>query len=305
MSSDAPHAVIDVGSNSIKLLVGRPGNPIETVATDIRETRISAGMRGMPPFLEETSMLAALASIEQLVDVAAQQGSRPPLLVATSAVREASNGIHFCDLVREKTGLQIRILSGQQEAHYISMGALCDPALFGIRDFRLVDLGGGSLEVIYFSGGAVELATSLPLGAVRLTDRFLPHREGPVSPAILEAIAEHITELFRSEGIDMSNPHLHLVGSGGAFIIARNLISPRCPKILVADLQAQLRNLSKLSLEARRQIPGLPPERADIMVPALQTMITLGKLAHQQAFLNTKFNLRFGILREFFSRTEN
>lgn len=303
MSRTEPLAVVDIGSNSIKLLVGLPGTPLQTLRTDIRETRISAGMQGNPPTLQEAAMQAGLESIRQLVAEAEKETSRPPLLVATSAVRDAANGKQFCLQVERALGLEIRVLSGEEEAHYISMGALCDPSLFGIQDFRLIDLGGGSLEVVYYKKGKVAFAASLSLGAVRLTHRFLPDPSGPVHSGILESIEHRIEQVFQKEAIQISDPRLNLVGSGGAFTIARNLINPRCPTLHLADLQEHLKKLSQLPLEARKKIPGLPPERADIMIPALQTMVTLAKLAKQETMLTTKFNLRYGILREHFQST--
>lgn len=304
MKDPRSRAVIDIGSNSIKLLVGAPGHPFATLLNTIRETRISAAMHGNPPQLQIPAMEAALDSIRDLIEQAQAFTREPPVLVATSAVRDAGNGHAFAEKVLRQTGYPLRILTGEEEARYVCRGALCDPTLFGISDFRLVDLGGGSLEVIHFSNRQVALAESLPLGAVRLTHRFLPDPEPPVRREIFDAIHHHVTQCLDRADIQLTTPSLNLIGSGGAFVIARNLISPRCPKIELEGLYHHRNLLSNMTLEERRRIPGLPPQRADIMVPALQVMISLAEAARQQAFLNTKFNLRYGILAELLEEVE-
>ncbi len=291
-------AVIDIGSNSIKLLVGARGQPFVTLCTAVQETRISAGMQGHPPLLLNAAVDAALDSIRVLVEQAREFTASPPTLVATSAVRDAANGADFARRVQRQTGVSLRILSGEEEARYVCRSALCDPTLFGISDFRLVDLGGGSLEVVHFSNRTITRAASLPLGAVRLTHRFLPEPDAPLTAEVLEKIHLHITKCFRAEAIELANPPLNLVGSGGAFVIARNLINPRCPKIDLETLCVYRDRLAAMTLEERRHLPGLPPQRADIMVPAIQIMISIAEAARQPAFLNTKFNLRYGILAE-------
>lgn len=292
--------VIDVGSNSIKLLVAARGSPVTTIATDIREVRISAGMYGEPPRLAETAMEAGVAAITELLQSqhSAQQGV--VIIVATSAVREATNGSQFAARVKEATGVGLRVLDGNEEARSICRGVLCDPSLFGLNTFRLIDIGGGSLEVVLYQDGEVISACSLPLGAVRLTERFVADPTLPVTQPHLESIADEVLHQLKTEAVNLAEPETPLICSGGAFRVIRDLIGPRCPKLHVRDMIHWRDRLATMTLEERKAIPGMPPERADIMVPALQIMITLAEQSGADALLNTRFNLRYGIASEWF-----
>lgn len=294
-------AVIDVGSNSIKLLVAARGEEkdIETLATDIRETRISTGMYGKPPTISPECIRAAVDSVKQLLEVAAGYAPDKVILVATSAVREADNGVHFADCLTRETGLPLRVLDEDREAYYICRGALCDPSLKNIRTgFRLFDLGGGSLEIIHCSDPDQSHAVSLPLGGVRLTEMFISNPADRVKAVELESIKTHIIQCMESKSPDLSTPGLPLVGSGGALATIRNLIQPRSRKIPLPALVRWRDRLASLSLPERRAIPGVPYSRADIMVAALQVMITLLEMAGRESILYTGYNLRYGIARE-------
>ncbi|MDP4694026.1 MAG: phosphatase, partial [Opitutales bacterium] len=174
MSSRETVAAIDVGSNSIKLLVAKAGNGpqiVETVFVETIETRISAGISCELPSLSDEAMQAGTATISELVRLARLYQPSDIQIVATSAVRDALNGQDFIDAVKEATTLEIRILSGTQEATYIGKGLACDPEIKGVKRFIQMDIGGGSLELVRFDHGHIEQAISLQLGAVRLTER--------------------------------------------------------------------------------------------------------------------------------------
>ena len=130
-------AVIDIGSNSIKLLVATSdaGGGLTTLASRALDVRISAGLGQTNPRLNEDSMLRALAAIQTLLADAAPFKPARTVLVATSAVRDAQNGPDFRERVRAATGQSIRILSGDEEAASIGRGLTCDPALSQLRDF--------------------------------------------------------------------------------------------------------------------------------------------------------------------------
>jgi exopolyphosphatase/guanosine-5'-triphosphate,3'-diphosphate pyrophosphatase len=173
--STGPVAVIDIGSNSIKLLVASRDaeGRIATLASRTLDARISAGISQEAPELTEESMQRGIGAIRELLAVAAPLSSRQTILVATSAVRDAVNGQVFRERVRQATGQAIRLLSGEEEANLIGRGLTCDPALADLRDFYVFDLGGGSLECLAFRDRRIEQAVSLQLGCVRLTEQFV------------------------------------------------------------------------------------------------------------------------------------
>ncbi|MGB0257242.1 MAG: Ppx/GppA phosphatase family protein, partial [Coraliomargarita sp.] len=144
-SSTAPVAVIDVGSNSIKLLVAKAGNSsdsIETVFAETIETRISAGISRELPSLTEEAMDAGLKTIQDLVHLAHDYQPSAIRIVATSAVRDAINGMDFIESVTQTTGIPMQVLSGTEEATLIGKGLACDPQIAGVHRFLQMDLGG-------------------------------------------------------------------------------------------------------------------------------------------------------------------
>ena len=174
-------AVVDIGSNSIKVLVAAPApeGGLQTLLSHTIEARISAGIAAANPQLTEEGMARGLAAIGDLLAEAAPLHPARVQLVATSAVRDAVNGAEFRARVRKQTGLEIRLLSGDEEANLIGRGLTCDPALTSLQDFYLFDLGGGSLECLRFAqrqeGGEAEV----PVGRL---DAAQP--PGEMTPAV-------------------------------------------------------------------------------------------------------------------------
>jgi exopolyphosphatase/guanosine-5'-triphosphate,3'-diphosphate pyrophosphatase len=145
-------AVIDIGSNSIKLLVATPG---PNVGLELRvlfqktlETRISGGLGNDKSKLSESGIAAGVGAIKQLLDLAQPFAPTIYRIVATSAVRDAQNCADFAARVQTVTSTPIEILSGEDEALLIARGIQTDSALKGVKEFCIADLGGGSLECI-------------------------------------------------------------------------------------------------------------------------------------------------------------
>jgi len=205
----------------------------------------------------------------------------------------------------DHTGLDLHVLDGVEEARLIALGAGCDPTVAALRDFRLVDLGGGSLECIRFENGAVSQVVSLPFGAVRMTERFLSQIEGPLDMAELEAMTTFIRATLEEQEIRLDDPILPLVAAGGGFQVARHVWMASPDSYKMSDNQVPLSWLKQwrlclatMSLVDRLRIPGMPLKRADIMPAAVQVMVTIAHDARQDRFHITPFNLRYGIARE-------
>ncbi|WPJ94975.1 hypothetical protein SH580_16220 [Coraliomargarita algicola] len=299
-------AVIDVGSNSIKLLVARAGiapHSLETLFSETIETRISAGISRELPHLSDEAMQAGTQTIAELQRMAHNYHPSQTAIVATSAVRDAINGHEFVQAVFEATGLQIRILSGPEEATYIGQGLSCDPAIAGLTRFIQSDIGGGSLELIRFENGQIQQAISLQLGAVRLTEQFLQDKEAPLSTEIEQAIRRHVTEQLTTSGFDFQPTELPLIATGGAYTVSRAVLAAQTdcdieqsPPHLERTTLTQLKNrLAPLSLHERLSIPHLPAARADIIPTALITIDTLLEVSGRSSLTHSFYNLRYGI----------
>lgn len=301
-------AVIDIGSNSIKSLVAAPGpagEPVEIEAITI-DARISSGIAGAPPLLGEAPMARALEAIRELLAAAARHHPSAVALVATSAVRDAENGADFRRRVLESTGHDVRILTGRQEADLIGRGAATDPALAGLDRFALFDLGGGSLECLRFHRGRAEAAVSLPLGCVRLMERFVQDPSAPFSCSACAAVTRHVAAgLAGGFPFDRSGGET-AVGTGGTLTCARAVLAARDgrtlaqtgPAIPVARLRELLEWLGGLPLARRLSVPGLPPRRADVFPVALATLLAVADAGAYPSFHHSLRNLRWGLAAE-------
>lgn len=299
-------AVIDVGSNSIKLLVARAGETpksLETLFSETIETRISAGISRELPSLSDDAIAAGTATIAELHRLALLYQPTQIAIVATSAVRDAINGADFVQSVFEATSLQIRILSGPEEATYIGHGLSCDPAIRGMTSFIQTDIGGGSLELIRFEEGQIAQAISLQLGAVRLTERFIEDKEAPLSGETEAAIRTHVREQLLASGFNFSPRELPLIATGGAYTVSRAVLAAQTgcdtehssPHLERTTLDTLKQALAPLPLHERLSIPHLPAARADIIPTALITIDTLLEVADRSSLTHSFYNLRYGI----------
>ncbi|MEZ5215752.1 MAG: Ppx/GppA phosphatase family protein [Ilumatobacteraceae bacterium] len=267
-------AALDLGTNSFHLVIARMSETGFEIVTRHKETvRLGHGAGDMK-VLEPDAIERGLAALQRMRRLAESAGA-PLRAVATSAVREAENAEAFIDRALAEAGVEVEVISGVEEARLIHLGIL---QAVPVYDQRLImcDIGGGSTEVLVGERGEVLTSRSFKLGAVRLTDRFFPG--GKVRP---EAVAEcrhfvrsSLTPLERevsqhgfqvavgsSGTIESVAKIAHALG-GGAPLRTYN-----CFEFTRSDLQAVLKALTAApTTEQRRQVPGIEPERADILV---------------------------------------
>lgn len=252
-------------------------------------------------------MHRGLAAVQLLLADLAPYRPGQIVLVATSAVRDARNGDEFRERVHSATGRTIRILTGDEEANLIGRGLTCDPALCDLQDFYVFDLGGGSLECLSFRARRVQRALSVPLGCVRLTEKFVPDPASPIDRDTLAALADHTSTLLAQRGFAFDlGPAATAVGTGGTLTTVRAIRAAKAgialeqtASVVTADELRSLRDeLSRLPLDARRRIPGLPPPRADVFPAALTTLVALADVGGFPAFRHSLYNLRWGLAAE-------
>jgi len=298
-------AVIDAGSNSIKALVAEPdGGPhgLREVFEETLEVRISQGIGGEPPLLRADRIEAGAQAVAELWRHCHAHGPLQDFrIVATSALRSASNGHLFIGAVEVLTGCAPVVLTGAEEADGIALGVRTDPGIDPrLADFTLFDLGGGSLELIRFEHHGVTGRTSLPLGAVRLTEQFIRDPARPVPQAELQAIAGHVRKSIAATGLRVRAP---LVGCSGGLAVLRELYArrhglPFAGKAVLIE-RAYIEALGRLvpaqDLAQRIRDSGLPPGRADIFPAALTVFQVILELAGADGLLHSLHNLRYGL----------
>lgn len=301
-------AVVDIGSNSIKILVANRDETgrIQALLTKTIDARISAGISREKPELSPEGMDHGLAAIRELLVEASPFSPARIVLVATSAVRDAANGGDFRVRVKAATGHDIRILSGDEEANLIGRGLTLDPALDTLRDFYVFDLGGGSLECLRFRDRVVIQSASLQLGCVRLTERFIKDPAAPLQAGECNTLARHVRAELKRSSFRFPVVAPAAVFAGGSMSTVRAIKGARhgltledTPAIIGTDtLGGLLDELSLMTLEQRKAVPGLPAARADVFPAALVTIITVADYAHIERFHHSLHNLRWGLAAE-------
>ncbi len=306
--TDSPVAVIDLGSNSIKVLVAarRPDGTLGALHQSTIEARISSGIGGALPRLSDAGMARGLQAVQALLAEAAPFAPARTVIVATSAVRDAANGPEFRERIRAATSHAVRLLSGDEEASLIGAGLTCDPALAALRDFTVFDLGGGSLECLNFRARKLDKEVSLQLGCVRMMEQFAPSPSAAFTAAAAAALAAHVSDQLTGSGFPLAlPPGGAAIGTGGTFSTARAILAARAgipfdqshPVLRLADLRT-LEFVGQLALAERRTLPGLPTGRADIFPVALVTVLTLAGLGGYTEFRHSTYNLRWGVAAE-------
>ncbi|MBA4138522.1 MAG: phosphatase [Opitutus sp.] len=300
-------AVLDIGSNSIKVLVAARADDgqLQPLLHKSLDARISAGISAAQPRLSEDGMTRGIAAIRELLALVAPHAPTRIQLVATSAVRDAANGAEFRARILAATGHEVRILTGEEEANSIGRGLTTDPTLAALRNFYVFDLGGGSLECLAFRERRIEQAMSLQLGCVRLMEKLVPDASAPLSADSRAAIAAHVTDGIRAAGLRLDSNRA-AVGTGGTVATVRAILGARSGAameetpawVTVAQLRDLLDLLAPMTLETRRRVPGLPPGRADVFPTALVTFLALAAEGGFTEFQHSVRNLRYGLAAE-------
>src|SRR3954452_4915733 len=312
-ASDEPLAAIDIGTNSIHLLVARPtgNNRFEVIDREKEVVRLGSGsgdMKRLAPDAIDRGV-ERLTRFRQIADSA----DADVLAVATSAVREAENRDEFIQRARLEAGVTVEVVSGAEEGRLIHLGVLQAVPVFDQRHL-VIDIGGGSTEFVIGQNGEALEARSLKLGAIRLTERFL--RDEPLKRRALaecrqyvDAYLTQIVRLMAGAGFDVT------VGSSGTILnlaeISRALRGEPTPKqvsgaVLTAkDLAKVVEALAAArTVEERAQVPGLDPKRADII---LGGAIVLEQIVSQlgiDEIVLSDFALREGVLLDALRRRD-
>jgi exopolyphosphatase / guanosine-5'-triphosphate,3'-diphosphate pyrophosphatase len=264
-------AVADLGSNSFRLVVYAWGDGHWRRIDEIFEAvRIGAG-EDSTGALSEEAMSRALATIDVFSHFVAATGLSPDELafVATSAIREASNREAFLDRASTTAKTPVRVLDGDEEARYGYLAAINSTTL---ADGAVLDLGGGSMQLVRVAGRLQSDAASWPLGAVRMTERFLAD-DGPASRKRIDRLREHVAATL--EDAPWLRATQRLVGIGGTArtLAAADQHARGLPSfgvgghVIESDgLDELIERLAAMPPAERASVPGVKPARADLIL---------------------------------------
>ncbi len=299
-------AAIDIGSNSIRQIVAdvSPSGVIRVVDEMKAAPRLGTGLFETNALSEEPMRLA-IEALVRMATLAKQLGAHRVEVVATSAVREASNGPAFLARVRQETGLKVRVLIGEEEARLAFRSALAHFEL-GHGRAVVVDIGGGSLELALAADGLVERLVSLPFGAVRLTEQFLARRTSRARTCA--TLRKFIRDEIRRAMPVRDWRGADVIGSGGTFTnlagiylarqgmrAARSVHGTRIPRV---EVEHVLEMLQELTISERLAVPGLNAGRADIIVAGLAVAAEVLARVEPRDVAASAYGIREGLLLE-------
>lgn len=308
MLTNKNFAAIDIGTNSIHLIVVKVlehGN-FEIIDREKEVIRLGEGFSGDIKKITGDAMNRAVAALKRFKEIA-DSHQAVTRAVATSAVRESANKSEFIERVNNETGINIEVISGQEEARLIYLGVLRAVPIFNERTLVL-DIGGGSTEFILGVKGRIEFSRSLKLGAVRLTHKFFPKYK--ISKSAVKACKEwvegeiyHITNYVEKYGFNVC------VGSSGTIqaagsLIAANLRSDKVPGNILNNFDFTFEELTKIKDEVlskktesdRKKIKGMDSKRADIFPAGIIILHTVCKQLNVKQLTISEYALREGIV---------
>lgn len=266
-------AAIDIGTNSIRCIVVEADRQGKFRVLDDEKAMVRLG-EGITEngAISDAAWQRAMDALLRMKKIVDGYGVAGVEAVATSAVRRAGNGEAFVREVATTVGLDIEIVSGEEEAELAALSALHNFDMEGVR-YALVDIGGGSMEIVTAVGNHIEEIYSLDLGAVTLTERHLP--VDPVRKGDYLQLRRDIRKALRGSLAGEEMPMQCILGSGGTMTAIAAMVmgmrregygSVHGYEVLRSEVVHLLAMLLRKDLKGRKAVPGLNPDRADIIV---------------------------------------
>jgi len=271
-------AVVDIGSNSTRLLIADVDGDVAVIERQSRVTRLGRGV-DLSGQLADEAIEAACAAIADYVEICRDAGAERVAAIATSAVRDASNGSAFVAELRERFALPARVLDGEEEARLTYRGATAEqppqvPTL-------VIDIGGGSTEMIVGTGTEIAYHASLQAGVVRHTERHIPG--DPPTAVELEALAGDVRTLVEDALADQNGTRasagIAVAGTPTSLAAVELGLEPYDPSrvhghfLSLETIQRLLSQFASAPLSERVAIPGLHPDRAPTIIAGCVILI--------------------------------
>lgn len=309
-------AGIDIGTNTLRLLVAETGpDSFQEIYAERKVTRLGEGLdrKGLLGHSAEERSLKTLRDFAEKIKYHAALHTRA---IGTSALRTASNSAEFIEKVRKKTGLDIRVISGKEEARLTLIGVTrglkgCGTGSNDTRKAALViDIGGGSTEIIMTRMGEESAVASLPLGAVCLTDRYV--KSDPPTAREMEQLRISVNDrLDQYGGMVTPGTEVTLVGTAGTITTLASMelrLAEYDPDrvnghiLTVETVDALVQLLATSTLEERKSLPGLEKGREDIILAGAVVMQEIMKRFGLTTMAVSDWGLREGIVLDLYEK---
>ena len=298
-----PFAVMDIGTNSIRLGVVQPlGDLTYSLLNQQKEVvRLGEGEFASNRLIPEAIDRAILV-LTKFAAMARGYNAREIIVLGTAALREAENQADFVERAREEAGVDVHVISGAEEARLIYLGVLSGIDL-GNQRALMMDIGGGSTELSTGDRTGPDLLESMKLGAIRVSGIFTEGEAGPIQPQLYRRIQEyvrgvsiHSVQRVRESGFDVMYGSSGTIQNLAEIVARRRGDTGKSHYVTLEELEAEAARLCALDLEARRKVPGINPERADIIVPGAAVLTTIMREVGAPGLFTSDRALREGII---------
>lgn len=298
---------IDIGSNTVRLLVMEADDAggFKEIESERVICRLGEGINIEKRLLPQRMELT-LEVLQRFRDRCRKYGNIPIRVVATSAVREAANKDEFVELVRERAGLEVEVISWEEEARLTVEGVFWKLPSAGKT--LIFDIGGGSTEFIFTENQQVLASAGTSLGVVRLTEQFITRH--PVDPGEYQNLTNHIREQLDRVHFRLGEPDPEkLIGTAGTVTNLAAIdrkIFPYDPEKIhglvlpVENIQRLFEDLKSKSLEQRLEIPSLEQGREDLIIAGTALVLETMATFHCCHLTVSEYSLREGILLQAF-----
>lgn len=296
-------AAIDLGTNSVRCIVVEVDKLGKFRVLDDEKATVRLGEGIVKDgAISDAAWQRSMDALSRMKKITDGYGVIGVETVATSAVRRAANGAAFVEAVADNTGLSIAIISGEEEAELAALSALNNFDMEGTR-YAMVDIGGGSVEVVTALGNHIDEVYSLELGAVTLTENFIT--TDPISRKEYLRLRRHVRKTLRAAFAPEEIPVQCLLGSGGTMTsIAAMVMAMRNEEygsihgyeVFRSEVVHLLAMLLRKNLKERRSLPGLNPDRADIIVAGVTVVDELMELFKANLLKINERGIREGLI---------
>lgn len=290
--------VIDVGTNTVLLLIAGVGGEVDEIMDMSTITRLGEGLKATGR-LERAAMDRVFSCIAAYRDLMDKHGVEKVYAVGTSALREAMNGPGFVAEVRDRLGVSIRVITGEEEAYYTYLSVAAEPWAQEKRSI-VVDVGGGSTEVIEGKGRDLIRSVSLPIGSVRLTEMFI--RNDPPRGGELVSLSAWVRD---SLDVPVPSEDFLLVETGGTITNLASMVlglreydKKRIHGLVITaeEVGHAIDVLAPMTAAERSRVPGIEKGREDIIVQGFVIVREIMRYFGKDEVVVSANGVRFGVL---------
>ena len=274
-------SAIEIGTNSTKFIIAQlnENGAVEVITRTSTVNRLSSGMYPENS-LKPEAIEKGIEIIGNMINESNAQGAQLVSIFSTSVLRDAGNKEAFIGRIKELFGIDINVISGEEEAQlaYMACREVVDDKS---QKFSVIDIGGGSTEIIIGNGTDIEQKISLDVGAVRLTEMFVSH--DPVEDSEIEQMTAYIEkQINERESLDLSG--LQLVGTGGTIKTLGTLFYQKDHSkektingkvIKKYEIELLFSMLKLLNIDSKKKLIGLNPKRADVITSGIRILLSV------------------------------